>query len=547
MPVVLDADGWSDITPAPATGDRYIYVSAAGSDSNDGLSTGAPKATVGAGVGLLRSGTSDQCLLRRGDSFTATVTHSKSGRDAANPMVVLGAYGTTSNARPIVTGGVNLRGGNYLAFQSIDFRNNGNVSGGIFAYHSTPGLLGTGVLIEDCVARDFYQAFILTSGTGLPGGCYFNDVTFRRCTALDSDGDHGQGLFADGYGGQLTLDGFTAINCGFPDGLSHGIYIDKAVATASTPIANRILIWPAYPVASLSQTSEGFKSRQGVVGSDWHIAYCSLGFAIGTTNGDGSGSFTALGTIQCKIDSPIVTYSCGRGSTSDYGYGGWLLGIFGTGNYITNPGFVHSLSTSSDRACLSFIRWGTQTGGQVRNVAVNGMVAYNAGKFVMGDLPANYSGLTWSNNKVRMTSSFAPLMQHIQDTSTTAIFTERQNNSVYSAFVPATSWVSAPSGNTLTAYGSVNAGSAGAGLPDPARTYTGYLATKGVTVADEAEAHAHIRTKLIAQRRYDWDDDYTTTSMGDWFRAGLGIPTLGDVVTPTVTAPSYYLETIGAR
>jgi len=548
MPVSRDADGWSDVTPA--SGDRIIYVSNAGSDSNDGLSTGAPKATVAAGFALVRDGTSDQVLLRRGDTFTANITINKSGRNAANPAMI-GAYGTTTNARPIINGGIRLQSGSDWVFQSLDLRDNaGAVPGGVYLQSNTLGLRGARILIEDCIARDYYQAFCLTSGTGIPGGAYWNDVTIRRCTALDSDGGHGQGLFADGYGGQLTVEDFTPINCGFPDAQSHCVYIDKAVASASTPILTRILCWPNYPTTpNVSTTSEGIKSRQGAIMSDCHMAWCSIGFAIGTTDGDGSNDFVALGTVQGKIDNCIVTYACGRVAASDYGYGAWLLGIEGTGNYLRNCGFVSTLSTSNDRAFLSLIRWNAAaTGGQIDNLSMTGNVSYNAGKFVVGDLPSNYSNLTFSNNKIRVSTSFFPLCEHYQDTSTTAIFTERQGNSFWSGERQTSRWISAPSpGDTLTAYGAVNAGSAGAGLPDPARTYTGYLATKSVTVANESAAHAHIRTALIAQRRYAWDANYTATALNDWFRAGLGIDTLGGVVTPTVTAPSYYLETIGAR
>ena len=548
MPVTRDADGWSDVTPDTGSGDRYVYVSAAGSDSNDGLSTGAPKLTVAAGVAALRTGRSDQCLLRRGDSFTATVTVNLSGRSSTHPMVVLGAYGTTTNARPIVTGGVRLQSGSNLVFQSIDFRDNGNVPGCIYAQSNTGGLKGSGILIEDCIARNFFQAYCFTSGTGIPGGAYWNDVTVRRCTALDSNGGHGQGLFADAYGGQLTLEDVTLINCGTNDSQSHCVYIDKAVATASTPIITRVLCWPNYPTtANVSTTSEGVKSRQGAIMSDCHMAWCAIGFAIGTTDGDGSNDFVVLGTVQAKIDNCIVTNACGLTTAGAYGYGAWLLGIEGTGNYLRNCGFVNTLSTSNDRAWLTLIRWNAAaTGGQIDNLSMSGNVAYNAGKFVVADLPTNYSNLVFSNNKIRVSDTFSPLIEHYQNTSQNSIFTERQNNSLWSGAATG-SWVSAPANGNLTAYGASSAGSAGAGLTAPTRNYTGYLATKSVTVANESAAHAHIRTQLIAQRRYAWNSDYTPTAFNDWYRVGLGIDPIGGVVTPTVTAPSYYLETVGAR
>jgi len=550
LPITRDADGWSDVTPDTSNGDRYVYVSAAGSDSNDGLSTGAPKATVAAGVAALRTGRSDQCLLRRGDSFAATVTVNLSGRSATHPMVVLGAYGTTSNARPIVTGGVRLQSGSHLVFQSIDFRDNaGAVPGAIFAQNNSGGLKGSNILVEDCIARDYFQAYCFTSGTGVPGGTYWNDITVRRCVALDSDGGHGQGVFADAYGGQLTLEDVYLVNCGINDTQSHCVYVDKAVATASAPIFTRCMAWPNYPTTpNVSKTSEGLKSRQGVVMSDCHMAWCAIGFAIGTTDGDGSNEFTVLGNVDCKIDNCIVTNACGMTTPTAYGYGGWLLGITGTSNYVRNCGFINTLSTADDIAWLSLIRWNaTATGGQIDNLSMSGNVAYNAGKFVVGDLPTNYTNLTFSNNKIRVSTSFTPLIEHYQNTSQNSIFVERQNNSLWSGNTNTSAWISAPANGNLTAYGASSAGSAGAGLPDPARTYTGYLASKGVTVANESAAHAELRARFIAQRRYAWDEDYTCTPINDWIRAGLGIDTLGGVVTPTVTSPSYYLETIGAR
>lgn len=549
MPITLDSDGWSDITPA--SGDRYIYVSNAGSDSNDGLSTGAPKATVAAGFALVRDGTSDQVLLRRGDTFTATVTINKSGRDAANPAVI-GAYGTTTNARPIINGGIRMQSGSFWAFQSLDLRDNaGAVPGGVYFQNNGLGLRGSSILVEDCIARNYYQAFCLTSGTGVPGGTYWNDVTIRRCTALDSNGGHGQGLFADAYGGQLTVQDFTAINCGINDTQSHCLYVDKAVATATTPIFARVICWPNYPTGgNVSTTSEGIKSRQGGILDDCHVAYCAIGIALGTTDGDGSNDFTALGTVQAKVQDCIVAYSSDMGGIyGEYGYGSWLLGIQGTGNYYRRNGHVYSTSASSDRSWLWLIRWRTSTTGQIDNLTISENVAYNAGKFVVGDLASNYSNMVYSGNKTRMTTSFTPLIQCIDNTSQTSIWTERANNSLWTNNGGNTNtWVSAPANGNLTAWGATNAGSAGAGLPEPARTYAGYLADIGVTVANESEAHAHIKTQLIAQRRYAWNTAYTATALNDWFRFGLGIPTLGDApVTPTPTSRRYYLESQGAR
>jgi len=60
MPVAT-TNGWSDLPVHPSA--RLVYVSASGSDSNDGLSEGAPKLTLAAAKALLRDG---QAVVRKG-------------------------------------------------------------------------------------------------------------------------------------------------------------------------------------------------------------------------------------------------------------------------------------------------------------------------------------------------------------------------------------------------------------------------------------------------------------------------------------------------
>ena len=99
MAVTLDAAGWTRITPSAET--RTVYVSSSGgSDQNDGLSASSPVKSIAKGATLLRSGSPDHLLLKRGDVFKESFpTWTKSGKDDDEPMVI-GNYGDANLERP---------------------------------------------------------------------------------------------------------------------------------------------------------------------------------------------------------------------------------------------------------------------------------------------------------------------------------------------------------------------------------------------------------------------------------------------------------------
>lgn len=537
MSITYTASGYYDVSLP--VGDRRIYVRNGGSDAADGLTTGTAKATIASARTLLRAGTSDRVAIRRGDTFTTTFSHNTSGRSATEPLIILEAYSdgtaghTDADPRPIVVGGLNIFGGSNIAVLSVDFVSNGTNDGGIVV-----NATGSNLLVDDCRATGYYQGFI---GTGSLGSPYRNQ-TWNKCTAVDSDGSHGQGWYLGNFGsGTHKFWDCTAVNCGFPDNLSHCAYLDKGVEGSCSPDVRRFIAWPDYPTGGVSTTSEGLKCRQGGIGYDCHIAFCAIGMTWGTTEGDGS-DFATIGTPSMDIQNCIITYGSDTPS-APYGYGLWVFGITDTGAHpIKNCGFVHTMSTGNERSCIVFVRWRTSTTGRVFNALMNGCVSYNFGRVRYDDVQGGYSGHAFANMKIRETGNFAPLIEHTQNTATTTTFVERHDNSLWSAAATG-QWISAPTGNNLTAYGAVSAGSAGAGLPDPGRDYIGMLAANGVTVGTPQEAHAYIKDKVKNRRRYMDDADYSATSMNDWFRAGLGIPLVNpDVPTPTVVSPSYYVS-----
>ena len=69
--VALNAAGWTIVTPSSTA--RHVYVSSAhGNDKNSGLSAAAPVASLAAATALVRTGTDDQLLLERGNTWTTS-------------------------------------------------------------------------------------------------------------------------------------------------------------------------------------------------------------------------------------------------------------------------------------------------------------------------------------------------------------------------------------------------------------------------------------------------------------------------------------------
>ena len=101
----VDADGhggWRNFVASADT--RRVYVSNTGDDSNDGLSTSTPVATIGHGRTLLRDNHPDWLLLKRGDVFEESLLGwGLKGRSRLEPMVV-GSYGSNTSAPILATG-----------------------------------------------------------------------------------------------------------------------------------------------------------------------------------------------------------------------------------------------------------------------------------------------------------------------------------------------------------------------------------------------------------------------------------------------------------
>lgn len=117
----LDSDGWTVLNQP----DNIYYVSASGSDDNDGMSPEKPFKTGSKAMSVLREGTADRVLFKRGDVFRETLSVSKGGRSHDSRMVI-SSYGDESLPMPLFLspkgqGGLFLRASN-IAICHLHFR-----------------------------------------------------------------------------------------------------------------------------------------------------------------------------------------------------------------------------------------------------------------------------------------------------------------------------------------------------------------------------------------------------------------------------------------
>jgi hypothetical protein len=238
--VTRDAEGWTQIAPAPET--QIIYVSSsAGNDANDGSSPGQAVNTLTRAEDLFTTGHPVWMLLKAGDSWNEAVGGwGWPGLDADRPSLI-SSYGT--GARPVLkTGseaGILLFGGggapatlNFIDIIGLDFYANERDpdSPDFAAGTSLPSGIaaargGTGILVEGCRLR-FYGVGINVSGMDGP----WSDVTIRRNVVVNSYGAdetmYSQGMYVSETNGLVIEENILDHN-----GWSSSPLLPEAVAT----------------------------------------------------------------------------------------------------------------------------------------------------------------------------------------------------------------------------------------------------------------------------------------------------------------------------
>jgi chitodextrinase len=236
--VSLGSDGWTDVDPSADT--RAVYVSSSGgSDTNSGLSAGAPVKTLAKARTLLRDGSPDWMLLKRGDAWSENLsTWTHSGRSQQEPMVI-GTYGTGERPK--------LNTGTSIGFKNADQVSHLAVLGVHFHAHTrdtesssyngtTAGNYGMNslgrlddVLFEDVVFDDYTYNLSVTGYDSV-----ITDFRLRRSIVTDAWSTSGkaQGMYVHRTSGMVLEEnlfdhnGWNGDVSGAQQNIySHGIYM----------------------------------------------------------------------------------------------------------------------------------------------------------------------------------------------------------------------------------------------------------------------------------------------------------------------------------
>lgn len=319
---------YADPPPDP----RVFYVSNSGSDSNDGLSTGAPFLTLGK-VNTISMYPGDQVLLKRGGTWAENLTISGSGT-VSQPITIStydvgaapiidgsGSSGTAGSRKPVEVYGsfITLDGLEARGSQLDDFLLN-----------------GPDCIIQNCTARWGVRG-IHQGNLGSRAQILNNTIVDVNVMVIGGgpDDDYGaMGVLLEGDGGVVT--GNTMTNCWAvsPDYTLDGSAVDVYNGT------NAII---AYNVATECNT---FFEAGGTSAHDilvhHNVSACSLTPATGAVV-HGTGTFGPVLGVELHHNTLVVT-----GTTNSYGV--WAsagAGIDLQNNIIVAPNAVAAVSIGS--------------------------------------------------------------------------------------------------------------------------------------------------------------------------------------------------------
>lgn len=231
------ASFWTQFTPSVDT--RLIFVSSsAGNDSNSGLTPATPVKTIARGYQLLRDGSPDWLLLKRGDTWVEALPNwMKSGRSESEKMV-MGAYGD-GDSRPQIRPPDGVVGMNAIGNSKTD-----HVA--FVGFHLEPKerlgdsspvgfrwlRRGEDILFEDLFVGGWSANFILQAAGD---GVVLKDFRINGCVIVDawSTTSHSQGLFIYGTDGMVIENSVIASNGFNPDRgadptiYNHNVYVQN--------------------------------------------------------------------------------------------------------------------------------------------------------------------------------------------------------------------------------------------------------------------------------------------------------------------------------
>lgn len=520
--VSLNAAGWTVVTPSADT--RTVYVSTSGNDANTGLSASAPVKTLGRAESLLRNGSPDWMLLKRGDTFSGSFPNwYKSGRGAKEPMLI-GTYG--SGARPVLATGV---GNGFLANTKLPVNN--LVIDGIQFYanqrdpnsssfdSTSTGKRPTGlfllgpsnnVLIEDCSFRFFKDNIVVEGYSGA-----ISNITIRRSLVEGAYcvGDRAQGFYAD------TVNGVTLEENVF----DHNGWNEKITAAADN--GHNHNIYYSYSAANMvvrgniisEGSSHGVLARSGGIIENNLFLRNAIGVAYGTANG----ATSTAGGVTGRINGNVFVDGKGIGATR-FGQGIEIGNIKSL--QVANNIFTHDTAQAQPAIKLIYANATSNPSAVVgiNNVTIENNITSgwrNAMAFDAG-LTAGGSGMKALNNLVIRNNDFqgspSVIVRHANPFNSGE---EKWSGNEYSSTNSGNNWFALPAGNTSIGgwQKAVEGGAVGVKHTFSDRTAATYNATQGGTSTLDA-----FMAQADKQSGDNWRTAYTTPAIIAYIRAGFG-------------------------
>ncbi|HWE02406.1 MAG TPA: PKD domain-containing protein [Tepidisphaeraceae bacterium] len=542
--VALNAAGFTVVTPSPDS--DLIYVSAAGSDANTGLSPNTPVASFAKAYSLMRNGYPDWILLKRGDTFTDSFSNfADSGRSQQEPAVITD-YGDPALPRPVVDAGANI------ALRMSTFNQHVDVIGIAFTSSThdptSPNFTGQGnygfydlggtsdLLIEDC-SFSYFLVDINLQGFYSP----LYNITVRRDQILDSYSTvgHSQGLYAESVNG-LTIDDSVFDHDGWNTSVpgagatifNHDAYLHSS--NNGVVVTNNIFADAA---------SFGLQARSGGIVDDNAFINDPYAFSFGLVNG----ATTRAGGVSGEVIGNVVLGS--RQDASGWGIGA-MIGNLAVGGDTVISDNLFADGGGTQPAIL--FQPGSNVSNPQQEVGLNSLVlsdniVYNWGfglsitsQFDSGGTGAD--GLTsvvvrdndfQDNVTGRLVSHGAQYDPRYEDWS---------GNVYSSTTAPTSSWFSlqGPLMSFATWQNNIEPTAVNAVVPfvDPTRTAATYMASQGMT-ATLAAFIAGARTLSAT----NWNPVYLASTIASYVQGGFIVdsdaPTAVAAPPPDITAINY--------
>jgi hypothetical protein len=504
----VGSDGWTVLTPRPDS--LVIYVSSSGgNNSNAGTSAAAPVRTIAEGMLRLRSGFPDHLLLKRGDVWNEAFGFwSKSGRSAAEPMVVASYGPSPARPRVIADNEPGLRGldhpVNYFAFTGIHLQ----------IANRPSSLAPTGIrwlsptrhfLIEDCLIEGFSTNVVVQGFFGP-----IEDFRIRRSVVVDAydTGTLSQGMYCENVDGILIEECLFDHNGWRPGIAAPSIFNHNVYLHAGT--RNLVATGNIFARAS----SHGLQARAGGTVENNLFLRCPVSLSYCYVLG---GSEPTAGGIAGRVHGNVMTEG---NDILDKPRGiGMQVGNIdpARGAEITNNFFLRNASAQPYGAAIE-LQAGNGLGVHKTLIQDNVCYGYNAGLTAEGETD-KYSLTQVRHNCFMPLDTYSFVVHHRFELQGSRI---SYLDNIYNSPRVANSWFRA----NLILYsidgwkilsqdmtGVVNDG----GFPDPSRSVQSYSALQGfpATVAGYL-------TEARKQSRQSWRPACATEAVVDYLRVGFG-------------------------